>query len=116
MDTSLLFSLVTRDEGEGLAHPACDASNEYDGRMGARISSIFVILLGSTLGMQFTVSTLPMTENDAGAVFPIYARRRVQHPWMEYGFFFAKYFGSGVIIATAFIHVSIVFNVVQIMV
>jgi solute carrier family 39 (zinc transporter), member 1/2/3 len=25
---------------------------------------------------------------------------------MEYGFFFAKYFGSGVIIATAFIHVS----------
>lgn len=26
---------------------------------------------------------------------------------MEYGFFFAKYFGSGVIIATAFIHVSL---------
>jgi len=25
---------------------------------------------------------------------------------MEYAFFFAKYFGSGVIVATAFIHVS----------
>ena len=41
-----------------------------------------------------------------GAVFPVFARRRLTHPLMEYGFFFAKYFGSGVIIATAFIHVS----------
>lgn len=28
----------------------CDPSNEYDGRMGLRISAIFVILLGSLLG------------------------------------------------------------------
>lgn len=28
----------------------CDTSNEYDGRMGVRISSIFVILVGSLLG------------------------------------------------------------------
>ena len=29
----------------------CNASNEYDGRMGIRISSIFVILVASTFGM-----------------------------------------------------------------
>lgn len=28
----------------------CESNNEYDGRMGLRISAIFVILLGSTLG------------------------------------------------------------------
>jgi len=30
--------------------PACDTGNEYGGYMGARISSIFVILVGSFLG------------------------------------------------------------------
>ena len=29
----------------------CDSGNEYDGRLGVRISSIFVIGLGSMLGM-----------------------------------------------------------------
>lgn len=28
----------------------CDTGNEYDGRMGVRISSIFIILVGSMLG------------------------------------------------------------------
>lgn len=28
----------------------CVTSNDYDGRMGLRISSIFVILVGSTFG------------------------------------------------------------------
>ncbi|KAG8533001.1 uncharacterized protein KY384_001783 [Bacidia gigantensis] len=53
------------------APPACVADNDFDGRLGVRISAIFVILLGSTI---------------------------------EWAFFIAKYFGSGVIIATAFIH------------
>jgi zinc transporter 1/2/3 len=31
--------------------PACGGANEYDGRMGLRISAVFVILAGSTFGM-----------------------------------------------------------------
>lgn len=65
----------------------CDAGNEYDGRMGLRISSIFVILVGSLLG----------------ALLPVLLAR---HSKMKAGtaFFVAKYFGSGVIIGTAFMH------------
>ncbi|KAK7751470.1 low-affinity Zn(2+) transporter zrt2 [Diatrype stigma] len=65
----------------------CDAGNEYDGRMGLRISSIFVILVGSLLG----------------ALLPVVLAR---HSKMKAGpaFFVAKYFGSGVIIGTAFMH------------
>ena len=32
------------------AKPACSPDNDYDGRMGLRISSIFVILIGSMFG------------------------------------------------------------------
>lgn len=39
-----------------------------------------------------------------GAVFPIFARRNRQLGIPDWLFFIAKYFGSGVIIATAFIH------------
>ncbi|KAH8693762.1 putative plasma membrane low affinity zinc ion transporter [Talaromyces proteolyticus] len=67
---------------------ACDTGNGYDGRMGLRISSIFVILVGSIFG----------------AVFPVYARRLGSNGVPSWMFFIAKYFGSGVIIATAFIH------------
>lgn len=30
--------------------PSCDAGNEFDGRVGLRISAIFVILVGSLFG------------------------------------------------------------------
>ncbi len=40
----------------------------------------------------------------AGAVFPVYAARHRGIGVPEWAFFIAKYFGSGVIIATAFIH------------
>ncbi|TID22747.1 ZIP zinc/iron transport family [Venturia nashicola] len=66
----------------------CDPGNEYNGDMGLRISAIFVILVGSLLG----------------AWFPIYAKRHAKGKIFEWLFFWAKYFGSGVIIATAFIH------------
>lgn len=65
----------------------CGGGNEYDGRLGLRISSIFVILVGSLLG-----SLTPV----------ILARSPVRVP--KLAFFLAKFFGSGVIIATAFIH------------
>ncbi|KAL4804566.1 Zinc/iron permease [Aspergillus unguis] len=62
--------------------------NEYDGRLGARISAIFVI---------FVVST-------AVTFFPMLAKRIPRLHIPQYAYLFARYFGAGVIIATAFIH------------
>ncbi|KAL8802800.1 MAG: hypothetical protein Q9182_003560 [Xanthomendoza sp. 2 TL-2023] len=67
---------------------ACETGNEFDGRTGVRISAIFVILIGSLFG----------------ACFPVYAARHKGVGVPGWAFFIAKYFGSGVIIATAFIH------------
>lgn len=67
----------------------CDSGNEYNGKLGLRISSIFVILVGSFWG----------------AWFPVFAARHRGVGVPEWAFFVAKYFGSGVIVATAFIHV-----------
>ncbi|KAJ5343466.1 hypothetical protein N7541_008013 [Penicillium brevicompactum] len=86
MDTDLLGSLTRR--GDTDSADACDTGNEYDGRMGLRISSIFVIMAGSMIA----------------AVFPVLAKRFVGAGIPSWAFFIAKYFGSGVIIATAFIH------------
>ncbi|KAI1393383.1 ZIP zinc/iron transport family [Hypoxylon trugodes] len=66
----------------------CDTGNEYDGRMGVRISSIFVILVGSLIG----------------AVLPVVLARGTKMKVNGTAFFIAKYFGSGVIIGTAFMH------------
>jgi hypothetical protein len=46
----------------------CEGSNSYDGRMGVRISAIFVILVGSLFGMPFdstTVSSACTNSNQA---------------------------------------------------
>ncbi|KAK0113240.1 hypothetical protein ONS95_014936 [Cadophora gregata] len=67
---------------------SCDNGNEYDGRLGLRISSIFVIGFGSMLG----------------ALLPIALARTKRMHVPPVAFFIAKYFGSGVIVATAFIH------------
>lgn len=69
---------------------ACPTENDFDGRIGVRISSIFVILVGSFLGTWF----------------PVFAARHPGTGVPSWAFFIAKYFGSGVILATAFIHVS----------
>ena len=66
----------------------CEAGNDFDGRLGVRISAIFVILAGSLLG----------------ACFPVYAASHKGAGVPSWAFFIAKYFGSGVIVATAFIH------------
>jgi zinc transporter 1/2/3 len=61
--------------------------NEYNGRLGARVSALFVILIVST----------------AATFFPVLAAKAT---WMRvniYVYLFARYFGAGVIIATAFI-------------
>ncbi|KAL5443985.1 hypothetical protein PMIN07_000227 [Paraphaeosphaeria minitans] len=81
-----LARLVLREDEASPGH--CITSNDYDGRMGLRISSIFVILVTSMFG----------------AVFPVFARRNRAVAVPETVFFIAKYFGSGVIVATAFVH------------
>lgn len=62
--------------------------NDYNGQLGARVSAIFVIGVVSS----------------AATFFPVVAQRmpRLRIPLFVY--LFAKYFGAGVIIATAFIH------------
>jgi zinc transporter 1/2/3 len=62
--------------------------NEYTGHLGARISSIFVIGFVSTF---FTMLPL-FTKHHAKLRMPLYV------------YIFARYFGTGVIVATAFIH------------
>lgn len=62
--------------------------NEYNGRLGARISSIFVIGVIST----------------AATLFPVIAKRSPRLHIPLYVYLFVRYFGSGVIVATAFIH------------
>lgn len=66
----------------------CDPDNDYDGRMGARISAIFVILVSSAIG----------------TFLPLLSSRYSFIRMPSWVFFIAKYFGSGVIVATAFIH------------
>ncbi|CAK7206380.1 hypothetical protein SEUCBS139899_009172 [Sporothrix eucalyptigena] len=64
------------------------SDNEYNGHLGARISALFVILVTSS------VCTL----------FPVVATRMKRLRIPIYVYLFARYFGAGVIIATAFIH------------
>ncbi|PGH28060.1 hypothetical protein AJ80_00316 [Polytolypa hystricis UAMH7299] len=89
------LSLLPRAEESGAVADACPTGNEYDGRLGLRISSIFVIMIGSSLGALFPVWARPQTCSSGSR-----SRPNVP-PW---AFFIAKYFGSGVIVATAFIH------------
>ncbi|KAK9374662.1 Zinc/iron permease [Lipomyces chichibuensis] len=62
--------------------------NDYNGHLGARISAVFVILVVST----FTT------------VFPVAAARVRMLKMPLHVYLFARYFGAGVIVATAFIH------------
>ncbi|KAK7459651.1 hypothetical protein VKT23_009633 [Stygiomarasmius scandens] len=74
------------DSGEDTLN--CGSGGGADTFFGLRVASIFIIAVGSTFG----------------ALFPVLARRS---SWLRVPrslFDFAKYFGSGVIIATAFIH------------
>ena len=61
--------------------------NEYNGNLGARISAIFVILVLST----------------SLTLFPVAATRVSKFRIPLYVYLFARYFGAGVIVATALI-------------
>ena len=64
------------------------ADNEYNGQLGARISALFVIMIVST----------------CATFFPVIAKRIPRLRIPIYVYLFARYFGAGVIVATAFIH------------
>ncbi|PPQ91495.1 hypothetical protein CVT25_013752 [Psilocybe cyanescens] len=66
----------------------CGSGGGSDTFINLRIAAIFIILVGSSLG----------------ALFPVLAKRSSWLHVPKSVFDFAKYFGSGVIIATAFIH------------
>lgn len=87
----------------------CSADgNDYNGQLGTRISSIFVIMVGSWAGKSCAAPCIIQQQKTnvvSGAWFPVFARRHRALGVPEWTFFIAKYFGSGVIIATAFIHV-----------
>ncbi|GAA6052886.1 hypothetical protein JCM3770_004393 [Rhodotorula araucariae] len=71
------------DEGSS----ACGSGSPYDGNLGLRVGAIFIILATSA----------------CGTLFPVISRRtRLRISDHVYNAF--KYFGSGVIIATAFVH------------
>ncbi|KAJ7625642.1 ZIP-like iron-zinc transporter [Roridomyces roridus] len=67
---------------------SCGATNNGDTFLGLRIASVFIVWFCAT----------------AGTLFPVLARRSKWLRVPKSVFDFAKYFGSGVIIATAFIH------------
>ncbi|KAJ3932890.1 MAG: ZIP zinc/iron transport family [Lentinula lateritia] len=77
-------SLAIRDDTDD-----CGSGGGADTFFGLRIASIFIILVGSMFG----------------SLFPVIAMRYSKYVKVPNGIFeFAKWFGSGVIIATAFIH------------
>ncbi|KAI0103871.1 ZIP zinc/iron transport family [Nemania sp. FL0031] len=88
MDAVLRLRQMEPESHSGSVVVDCDTGNDYDGRLGLRISSIFVIFVGSFVG----------------AVLPIILARHSKMKVNGTAFFIAKYFGSGVIIGTAFLH------------
>ncbi|XBW36894.1 hypothetical protein QEN19_002473 [Hanseniaspora menglaensis] len=70
---------------------SCSSSSEYDGHLQLRILSIFIILISSSIGIYVPILSNRMNKN-------------AQHPILSVVFFIARYFGQGVIFATAFIH------------
>ncbi|KAK6197492.1 Zinc/iron permease [Scheffersomyces amazonensis] len=77
------------DEDEELV---CSSGNDYNGEMlGARISSIFVILAASAIG----------------CYFPLIAKRYKFLKIPDWFFFVTRFIGSGVIIGTGFVHLLV---------
>jgi zinc transporter 1/2/3 len=80
--------LALRDEEATEAVPECEVTPGDQSNFNLRIASIFVILVGSALG----------------AIAPIMLARSSSMRVPKLAFFVAKYFGSGVIISTAWMH------------
>lgn len=79
-----MYELLPRDA----PGDTCQTTSTYDGHQGLRILAVFIILISSGLGVYF----------------PILSSRYSFIRLPDWCFFIAKFFGSGVIVATAFIH------------
>ena len=83
-----LAALASTDDGIRAVTCFIDAAtNEYEGSIGVRVSSLFVVLIVSS----------------ACTFFPVIATRVQKLRIPLYVYLFARYFGAGVIVATAFI-------------
>jgi zinc transporter 1/2/3 len=81
--------LAARDDSDGAAAvPECQISPSSTDYWGLRIASIFVIFIGSAIG----------------ALLPVFLARTSRLRVPKLCFFIAKYFGTGVILATAWMH------------
>lgn len=81
--------LVGRAEADGAeAVPECEVSSASTDYLGLRIASIFVILVGSAIG----------------TLLPVFLAKTSRLRVPKLCFFIAKYFGTGVILATAWMH------------
>lgn len=81
-------ALLAPRAGDDEEVPECDNGENATSYFGLRIASIFIILIGSLIG----------------AVLPIWLARTSRMHIPKLCFFVAKYFGSGVILATAWMH------------
>lgn len=68
--------------------PKCDGDAADDSHLGLRIGSIFIILVASAIG----------------ALAPVFLARQSKLHVPKFTFFVLKYIGTGVIVATAFMH------------
>ncbi|KAJ6554373.1 Zinc/iron permease [Mycena capillaripes] len=94
MDVSAPSQSVTQ-------HSSClnstsSQTHAYASYFGLRVAALFIILFGSTLGALLPVLLARRAQAQSGA-------RKVPLAWLN----FAKYFGSGVILGTAFIHLLV---------
>ena len=79
-----MIDLIARDSPTD----TCQTVSEYNGHQNIRILAVFIIMISSGLGVYF----------------PILSSRYSFIRLPDWCFFIAKFFGSGVIVATAFIH------------
>jgi zinc transporter 1/2/3 len=100
--SALTALLVSRDNEADEPRPVCDTTNGYNGLMGVRISAIFVILAAGSFGALFPIFSAHSARH-ARTRSPS-SQRRFSFRMPPTAFFVAKYFGSGVIVATSLIH------------
>ncbi|SMN21088.1 similar to Saccharomyces cerevisiae YLR130C ZRT2 Low-affinity zinc transporter of the plasma membrane [Maudiozyma saulgeensis] len=88
MDSTIdqLLTFLNKRDTDSL--PTCDTESDYNGSDNLRILAVFMILISSALG----------------SFFPILSSRYSFIKLPQWCFFLAKFFGSGVIVATAFVH------------
>ncbi|KAK4550238.1 hypothetical protein LTR36_003205 [Oleoguttula mirabilis] len=89
LPTSLLHAELARREQSADSRPACGSgANNHAYNTSLHVAALFQILLLSTLACSF----------------PVIVRRFPRLPIPNYALFLSRHFGTGVLIATAFVH------------